>query len=354
MPVRWTRRQLLALGGALPVAQVLGTACTAAAASDVVEVGPGGRSVLRADAALIPPPPPPIDVPFDAADVALTPRPEGERLRAGQPDFGLAAYDGLGCWVDVFDWAFAYASGGVPPIGPAQVRALAARGVRTLYLQTARYDRPDGRDDVLERDRIWAITDAAHAAGMQVVAWYLPMHTDPVLDTRRCLAALSDTSFDGFALDIESRAETDVALRNRRLVALVGAVRDAAGPRATLGGIVVPPTTTEDVNPNYWPDFPWRELTTTLDVFLPMNYWTNRLSSSPWRDAARSTAENIRRLRRHAGRADLPVHVVGGIADRVTVEEVAAMVRAAQDEGAAGVSLYDLATTGADLWPALR
>ena len=225
-----------------------------------------------------------------------------------------------------------------------------AVSVQTLFLQTARSDRPDASDDVLNAIGSGPSPSRARR-GMQVVGWYLPTHLDPVLDP--AVASPSwRTSFDGFALDIESRVEPDVALRNRRLAVLCAAcgVQQA---RPLLGAIVVPPTTTEDVNPQYWPGFDWAMLTSTFDVFLPMNYWTDRLSGSPWRDAAASTAENIRRLRAHAGRADCPVHVVGGIADPSPRPRWRPWC-GRRGRRAPGVSLYDLATTGADLWPALR
>ena len=363
MPTSWTRRRFLGLAAALG-ANAAGTACAAASATDggSVATGPHVTSAtparLSIAAAAATPRAAPlfgplssVPIPADAADVALS-SPSGSRAGPGPDGYRTEAYRGLGCWIDVFDWSVSYA-GAVPPVGPNDMGSLADQNVRTVFLQTARYDRPHPSDDLLERGRLLAITDAAHARGMRVVGWYLPTHLDPVLDLRRGLAVLGEAAFDGFALDIESRLESDVALRNHRLAVLSADLRRAAGPSAALGAITVPPTTMEDVNPNYWPGFDWPMLASTFDVFLPMNYWTGRLAGSPWRDAAASTAENIRRLRAHAGRADYPVHVVGGIADAVTPAEVAAMVRAAERR-ASPASLYDLATTGADLWPALR
>jgi hypothetical protein len=331
-----------------------GVGCAGGTAGDAVSLsGPTGTSLPPVLVGGVKPPGPP-DVPSDAADVALS-VPPAQRPRDSPVAFTLEPYRGLGCWVDVFDWSTRYSTDGRPPaVTTHDLAGLAARGVSTLYVQTARYDRPHRDDDLLERGRLWALTDAAHALGMAVVGWYLPTHTaeDEERDLRRCLAVLADRSFDGLALDIESRAERDVVVRNRRLAELATRLRQAAGP-ARLGAIVVPPTTMQDVNPQYWPGFDWALLAATFDVFLPMNYWTNRSSDSPWRDAAASTAENIRRLRRHAGREDFPVHVVGGIASVSSAPEVAAMVAAVAAEGATGASLYDLATTGEHLWPAL-
>lgn len=335
---RLTRRALLGrVGALLPMAPVLGTMLSGTAC------GTAGAQIR-----MLPEP-----VPAGAADVALTPRPERDRSRTSV-SFDLAPYRGLGCWIDVFDWSMSYRSApSQPAVGPHSLAALAARGVRTVYLQTARYDRPDRRDDLLEPDRLWAMCDAAHAAGMRVVGWYLPTHVDADQDLRRVLRIVQDASFDGLALDIESRMEPDVGLRNRRVAELVAAVRAAVGPAAVLGAVVVPPTTMQDVNPDYWPGFDWAMLAEQCGVFLPMNYWTNRLASSPWRDAGASSAENIRRLRVLGGRADQPVHVVGGIASLCSAGEVEAMVAAVRSEGAIGASLYDLATTPEQLWPPL-
>lgn len=349
MAESWTRRRFLGLAAAaLPVQLVPGNGSDAAAGA-AAGASAGPSTLATAAAASTPKVPPgfaggPTPAPRGAADVAL----------ASPPAYRLEHYRGLGCWIDVFDWSTSYAAGGVPTVTAADMTSLAARGVRTVYLQTARYDRPGLGDDLLERSRLFGLVDAAHAAGMAVVAWYLPTHVDQGLDLRRCWAVLgAGATFDGLALDIESRAEPDVGLRNARLADLVVRVRAAVGPAAAVGAIVVPPTTMEDVNPNYWPGFDWALLADQCDVFLPMNYWTNRLSSSPWRDAAASSAENIRRLRAHAGRADYPVHVVGGIANEVTFAEVQAMVAAVIATGGDGASLYDVATTPTGLWPAL-
>ena len=46
----------------------------------------------------------------------------------------LTAYQGMGVWVDIYDPSWAH---------PREaVRRMAARGVRTLYLETSNYNRP--------------------------------------------------------------------------------------------------------------------------------------------------------------------------------------------------------------------
>ena len=84
---------------------------------------------------------------------------------------------------------------------------------------------------------------------------------------------------------------------------------------AHLAAIVMPAVVMEVVNPNFWPGFPYRDIAPAYDAWMPMGYWTNRKADSGYRDAYRYTAENIDRLRAQLGRADLPVHPIGGIGD---------------------------------------
>jgi hypothetical protein len=85
-----------------------------------------------------------------------------------------------------------------------------------------------------------------------------------------------------------------------------------------------------------------------------MSYWTNRDSSSGYREGFAYADENIRRLRANLGRPDAAVHPIGGIADAVAPEDVAGFVRAARRNDAIGWSVYDYATTPSPLWTRLR
>ena len=54
----------------------------------------------------------------------------------------------------------------------------------------------------------------------------------------------------------------------------------------------------------------------------------------------------LRLLRAQTGSPDVPIHVAGGVADRMGPEELAGFVAAVSDDGSVlGVSLYDWATT---------
>jgi hypothetical protein len=259
----------------------------------------------------------------------------------------VAAYRGWGTWVDVYDWTRKYTDN-KPTVGVADVDRMADVGVQTVYIQSSTWEAPG---DLIETDLLMPMIARAHERGMRVISWYLPTLEDPNNDMRR-LAAISQLPVEGIAVDIESRKVTDVAERNRRLLALSATLRQYL-PGRTLGAIVLPPVVMEVVNPNYWPGFPWSQLAPYYDVWLPMSYWTNRTSASGYRDGYRYTTEDIVRLRNNLGQPGALVHTIGGIASECTPSDVDGMVRAAAQQGVIGGSLYDWHTTGPDLMPHL-
>ena len=271
---------------------------------------------------------------------------------AAAPDGKVVArpspYAGLGTWVDVYDWSRTF-TGGRPVVGPADVDAMAAAGVQTLFVQTAK---AEDEGDLVDPDLLIALVDRARARGMRVVGWYAPSLVDEAADLRRLVAATS-LGVDGVAVDIEVRDVGNVALRNQRLISLSRNLRRAL-PGQWLGAIVMPPVLLDVVNPGYWPGFPWRELARSYDVWLPMSYSTERRRDSGWRDGYRYTVENITRLREHLGQPDATVHTISGIADRLTRADLDGTVRAVNETGAIGASLYDWRSTGAVAWPFLR
>ncbi|HUQ38717.1 MAG TPA: hypothetical protein VM030_01060 [Acidimicrobiales bacterium] len=262
---------------------------------------------------------------------------------------GLVPYTGLGTWVDVYDWSQTYTRDGAPAVDAATVDAMADAGVQTLYLQASKHDAPT---DVLEPERLLPIIDRAHRRGVRVVAWYLPTLVDTAHDLRRILA-IASLEIDGLAVDIEARNVSDVNERNRRLVEFSTSLRNAL-PEQAIGAIVLPPVVLEEVNPNYWPDFPYTALAPLYDAWQTMGYWTNRKASSGWRNAHDYTVENVVRLRRNLGRPDAVVHPIGGIGDATTAADIDGFRRAVGETHGVGGSLYDWRTTKADAWPALR
>lgn len=295
-----------------------------------------GRPVTAADLAGLAP----LDGDTPAA-AAAAPAPEPPRRT------GLAAYSGLGTWVDVYDWSATKGTG--TPVGPGEVDRMAEAGVQTLYIQASFADSPV---DILEPERLLPIIAAARARDISVVAWYLPTLVDPAADLRRLLA-IAQLDVDAVAVDIEARQVGDVAERNRRLVQLSTDLRRAL-PDMTLGAIPFPPVVLEVVNPSFWPGFPWRELAPLYDVWLPMSYQSDRKVSSGYRDAYRYTAENIDRMRLALGQPDAPVHTIGGIANAMGGADVNDVLRAAAERNVLGGSLYDWTTTSPALWPYLQ
>jgi hypothetical protein len=135
----------------------------------------------------------------------------------------------------------------------------------------------------------------------------------------------------------------DIGLRNRRLLELSRRLRALVGDDAGLGAIVPDPVTQR-----YWPRFPYRRVRALYDAFLPMSYWTYRVRGSG--AVYRYTRETLRLLRARTGDPALPIHPIGGIADRASVAEVRSFAQAAADFGAAGASLYDAPITSSAQW----
>lgn len=264
------------------------------------------------------------------------------------PAAGTNAYRGMGTWVDVYDWSATYTSGR-PRVSPDAVEAMAERGVQTLYIQASKHDAPS---DLLEPDVLSDWVDRARDRGIRVVAWYLPTLVDPARDMAR-MKAIAALPVDSVAVDIESKDVKDLGERNRRLVEFSASLRKAL-PGRTIAGIVLPPVVLEAVNPLYWPQFPYRQIAPSYDVWMTMGYWTNRPKGTTYRDANRYTRENVTRLRANLGLPNALVHPIGGIGDRTSEADVAGYRAAVRETASVGGSLYDWRTTGADLWEGLR
>jgi hypothetical protein len=261
--------------------------------------------------------------------------------------WSLEPHQGLGAWVDAFDWSHAL-GGETPVVDEDDFGAMADLGIQTVYLQTSHLGVPD--QIVLEQERVERLIDAAHDNGLSVVAWYLPRLEDVDVDLER-LVASAELDVDGLAVDIESTAVEDPVERNARLLELGAALRDEL-PDRVIAGVTPSAVHLEVVNPAYWPDFPWVDVAETYDVLVPMTYWSIRLPE--WRDGNRYVGENIDRIRAATGDPGVPLHVIGGIADGATVEQVQGMLQAIDArDGVLGASLYDWATASPQQWAAL-
>jgi len=296
------------------------------------------------------PPPPTTAAPTTAPPTTAKPRPVVKAVpKVTVPAVpSAAAFHGLGTWIDVYDWTATYTNNN-PQISEADIDHMAQVGVQTLYVQASRADNPD---DVMEPERLRPLIDRAHAKGMRVVAWYLPTLEDPAHDLARMLA-MAKLPVEGLGVDIEARNVSDVNDRNQRLIALSADLRKAL-PKLAIAAIVLPPVVLEVVNTNYWPNFPWKAIAGSYDLWMPMTYWTNRTQSSGYRDAYRYTSENISRMRTDLGLPNAIVHPIGGIGDKTTAADDDAYLKAASEAHAVGGSVYDWRTTAPDTWSHLQ
>jgi hypothetical protein len=158
-------------------------------------------------------------------------------------------------------------------------------------------------------------------------------------------------SFDWFALDIESTIVRNVQLRDARLIALARTLRAAAPPAYPLGAIVPSPVGMRR-HPHYWPHFPFAPLAETFDAFVPMAYFSYYAKTPA---AAYAYARDVvLAIRRETGRPALPIHIIGGIANRAGIDAVDGFIRAAGDCGVAGISLCAFLETSSAQWSHLQ
>lgn len=290
--------------------------------------------------------PPAPEPPTTAPPATDPPAPDPPPTPAATGSWTFDPYGGLGTWIDVYDWTAAY---GGAQISIADVDQMAADGVQTLFVQPVRWDVPT---PLMEVERLVPLLQRARARGMRVVAWYLPDLEDIDQDLAHLYAIASQLPIDGLAVDIESRAVEDTDLRNAQLMALSDQLR-AALPGQVLGAIVLPPVVLDEINPSYWPGYPWAALARDYDVWLPMSYYTNRIGS--WRDANAYTSANVAGVRNHLGQPGAVVHAIGGIGDKTTSTDIDGMVAACGAYQCFGASIYDYRTTqDASVLAALR
>jgi hypothetical protein len=154
--------------------------------------------------------------------------------------------------------------------------------------------------------------------------------------------------FDGFAPDIEDRAAVGGSRDtfNAGIVAYSQRLR-AAVSQGTVLAAIVPDAKNNERAPNRWAGFPWPEIARDYDVVMPMAYWTVakplRNCTAIQMDAGSYTREVMAKTVALMGTSK-PIHIIGGIADCTTPQEVQAYAEAAQQTGAIGGGLYDWLT----------
>lgn len=276
----------------------------------------------------------------DGSSVAASKRDHFDTVRRAKIKQDLTPYAGLGTWIDMYDedpWE--------DPEGA--VLDMSMRGVTTLYLETSNWHK---RSDIYKPTKTGRFIDAAHAAGIDVVAWYVPGFKNLNKDKRRTLAALNFVSetgqtFDSFAMDIEATVVKDLARRNARMVKLSRWARDYVGPNYTMAGIV------PDVQSLFWAPFPYASVAEYYDLIMPMSYFTYRVEG---RKAVKAyIAENFTQIRSATGDPNIPIHNIGGIGGRSTRREARAYANTVISHGGLGGSYYDYPITAQREWDEL-
>jgi hypothetical protein len=277
----------------------------------------------------------------------------------------LDPYRGVGAWVDRLDWSNLF-SKNKPAVTLASIDQMANAGIQTIYIQIPHWQTVP---DIYEPERLQPIIDRAHAQGMYVVGWYLPLLFDVNTDLRK-VVAMANLDLDGIQIDIEkteSVAMSNVALRNARLTEFHRSLRSLLPGRVISADIVAPTWMDGQVGRWSWPNyppatrqlfwggpFPYAEVVATYDLVALQVYWTQNSANSGWRDSQAFVQENMNRMRAYSGRSDYPIQAIGGVETaKSQLNDLIGYMDAAKATGSFGFSLYDWTTTPTSWWPAM-
>lgn len=273
----------------------------------------------------------------------------------------MTAFRRLGSWVDLWDY---------DALDPwAATFDMRAKGVKTVFLQTGRYNNPaeTSAADFANPTKLATWVAAAHFRGLKIVGWYLPAYEDMDRDVRRTVAiATTRTSdgqrFDGLAIDVEYKGKIgsptlpDQSSWMQAVATHITRVRTQVGNLFPIGAITPAPLGMA-IRPQNWVGFPWETLGAKANVMMPMSYWTyrNDCSTNPSHCAYGYTRENIGEVRRLTNRPAITIHAIGGVGgtSSITTQQVADFVRATREESVYGGSFYDFRVTASDYWPEL-
>ena len=146
-------------------------------------------------------------------------------------------------------------------INVARVVAMAhAAGLRQLWVRTG-----STQNGFYGGPMLAALLPAAHARGIDVIAWDFPTLSNPAADAARAAATLR-SGVDGFSADIEEAPEGTYSTR-RRVAYYLSLVRAAAGDRPVVA--TVPRPLSSDLS-----GYPYAAEAPFVDAFAPMVYWS--------------------------------------------------------------------------------
>jgi hypothetical protein len=263
---------------------------------------------------------------------------------------------GLGTWIDAFDY----------DLNPeTSVADMKARGVRTLYLATARFLPTPSAQDFQDEALMGRWLDAAHAAGIRVVGWYVPGYGDLARDVRRTVAIEKYVSpkgnrFDAIGIDIERFRNagdpvgvwTGEVYKDEFLTLLVTHLQQVRAKTHLVMVAIVPTPYATDPG-SRWSGFPWASVGKYTDVTVPMVLWTFRTGYTT-SQVTNYVADQIVRAR---GLTGDPVHVEGGVDGEGSITVTSAYMKAFVDGAFAGKAIggsnYDYRTTKPVYWSIL-
>jgi hypothetical protein len=253
----------------------------------------------------------------------------------------------LGAWMDLFDYNASTSDTTIQ----GYIDDMKARGVRTLYLQTGRWN----TDAIAYPAQVAQLVQRAHGAGMAIVGWYLPAYSEYLASDVTKTAAIAgfaagNQRFDGLAIDIEYRVKTDSKTEFfNGISSHLAQVRSRVGLVFPVGAITFSPQDMDRWHAG-WDGFPWSSVAFYANAALPMSYWSVSSNRSLCSGGNANycpygfTKQNVLRTRAYTS---LPVHPIGGVANAITDAEVSAYVQAAKDTAAYGGGLYDYTTQSA-------
>ena len=126
------------------------------------------------------------------------------------------------------------------------------------------------------------------------------------------------------------------------------------GASVPVAAIVYPAVQLEVLNTTLWPDFPYPGVDRYVDLWMPMSYYTYRDTASGLRSAYLYTSTASTGCAKRVGDPEVPVHLIGGLAEDSTPDDYLDMTRAAKPPTRSGGRSTTTPTTGSWAWPYLR
>ena len=272
-----------------------------------------------------------------AAALDLAARDPLARHSSGRPM--SAPVEGKGMWAtyDLLDRA-----------SPQQiVRAARANGLTHIYLQVGRSNLGFYGAEGLNR-----LLPVAHANGLAVVGWVYPFLNDVVSDLNLTAQVARYVTPDGHRIDaLAADVEENVAADD--VHAYGELVRALVGDDMTLVIATYPPEMARGLN------YPFATVARVWNVIAPMDYYHRPGRAYSAAEARDYVARSIRIVRARSGRQVVVAPIGQAYAigwpnevgpNNPTAEETRAMLTAARETGAAGISFFEWSHATEQQW----